>query len=467
MSSMTCRFVSVNVACDCQNVSNARSNCCTDRVCLFLAATFFASLLAPWLSAQQTSAPANANARLCSLLCGAYEVGPGWLVGVSSEDSDLIYQDFQTGRLGLLRKTGDRAFTAGPTLMDATPVLSTFRFIEDSSNRITALVIEEQGRPTRTANKLNLQQTEVKIQNGEIALAGELISSDSRAVQPGIVIIPGGGPQKRDLLQSWWWAYNGFTVLTYDKRGAGRSMGTSKQASILDLAEDAIAAVRMLRHNGKITKGQVGIIGHSEGGFVAPVVASRLKDLSFVIALAPSLFAMPQQVVHEVGTTLQCQGFSADDISRAKTLRDSLNRTVLANGPWPKLASDIQAAEKEKWFREARVTTQWKKPSADMIEANRRYLDFEPASFWIHVRAPVLAIYGEVDTQIATAESQKSLQSALRKAQHHDHIIQVFPKTNHIFLEADSGCSDEYSKLSRIVPGYFHTLITWTLRHVR
>jgi dipeptidyl aminopeptidase/acylaminoacyl peptidase len=102
-----------------------------------------------------------------------------------------------------------------------------------------------------------------------------------------------------------------------------------------------------------------------------------------------------------------------------------------------------------------------------MIEENRRYLDFNPAIFWIQVRAPVLAMYGEVDTQVATEESQKRLQNALRKAQHRDHSIHVFPKSNHIFVEADGGCSDEYPKLSRIVPGYFQTLITWPLRHVR
>jgi hypothetical protein len=115
----------------------------------------------------------------------------------------------------------------------------------------------------------------------------------------------------------------------------------------MDLAEDAMAAVRVLRSNRKVAKGQVGIIGHSEGGFVAPVVASRVKDLSFVIVLAPPLFPMPQQVLHEVGTSLQCQGFSAEDIARAKTLREALNRAVIANGPWPKLASDIHVAERE------------------------------------------------------------------------------------------------------------------------
>jgi hypothetical protein len=176
---------------------------------------------------------------------------------------------------------------------------------------------------------------------------------------------------------------------------------------------------------------------------------------------------MSQQVLHEVGTTLQCQGLSAEDIARAKTLREALHRAVLANGPWPKLANDIQTAEKEKWFCGARVAAQWKQPSAEMIEENRRYLDFNPTTFWIQVRAPVLAMYGEVDTQVATEESQKRLQNALRKAQHRDHSIHVFPKSNHIFPRPTAAARRTTRKLSRMVPGYFQTLITWTLRHVR
>jgi hypothetical protein len=161
------------------------------------------------------------------------------------------------------------------------------------------------------------------------------------------------------------------------------------------------------------------------------------------------------------------EGFSADEIAQARTLRASMNRTVVKNGPWQELENDILAAEKEKWFRGARVGGQWKKPSAGMIENNRRYLDFDPAKFWIHVTAPVLALYGEVDTQIDTAESQKRLQNLLREARHRDHTVRTFAKANHTFLEAESGCSDEYPKLSRIVPGYFHTLITWALKRSR
>jgi len=389
------------------------------------------------------------------------------MIAVGSEDSDLVYQDFQSGQLGVLHRSGETVFTAGFTLLSTTPVRSTFRFIEDSTKRVTDLAIEQKEQPTRPAIKLKFPQREFKARNEAGTLAGTIISATSRERHPGIVIIPGGGPKKRDTLQSWWWVYNGFTVLTYDKRGTGMSTGDYKQARITDLAADALAAVTLLKGEPSVDKDQVGIVGISEAGLTAPVVAANSSAVEFVVVSSAPGYSMPQQVVHEVAATSQCEGFSDEDVTRAKALRISLNEAVLKNGPWIQLARDIQSAETEKWFRGARVAPGWKSPFAAMIETNRRYLDFDPAKYWRQVKVPVLVVYGELDTQVDVKESQRIISRAHTKAQNRDHTVVVFPKANHILLEADRGCPDEYPRLSRIVPGYFNTLITWVLRRVR
>lgn len=105
----------------------------------------------------------------------------------------------------------------------------------------------------------------------------------------------------------------------------------------------------------------------------------------------------------------------------------------------------------------------WKSPSQTMIERTRRYLAFDPADYWKFVSVPVLAVYGDVDTQVPVHESERFLPAE----KNHNRTLRIYNKANHIFLEAETGCDDEMPTLSRIVPGYFQTLITWALRQVR
>ncbi len=177
--------------------------------------------------------------------------------------------------------------------MASSPAVVTFRFIEDAEGRIKRLQLQESGRPLRTASRVDFERVDVTFHNGATKLAGTVVSRQPVNKRPGIVLIPGGGPQKRDNLQSLWWAYNEFRVLTYDKRGVGQSSGAYPEASILDLATDAASAVSALRSDALTDKTQVGVVGHSEGGFVAPVLASRVPDLAFVIVLAARNHAGP------------------------------------------------------------------------------------------------------------------------------------------------------------------------------
>lgn len=405
----------------------------------------------------------------CARYCGLYEVTPGWVIGISVEDSDFIYQDFMSGRLGILaEKSGASAtFVGGPTLMASSPEVVTFSFTSDSADRITGMRLRENGRPLRTGNRVDFERTDVTFHSGKIKLAGTVISRQPATKRPGIVLIPGGGPQKRDALQSLWWAYNGFRVLTYDKRGVGRSTGAYSEAAIPDLAADAVSAVAALRSDPLIDRTQIGVVGHSEGGFVAPVLATRVRDLAFVIVLSAPLAAMPNQVVHEVESGLKCEGFPAEAIAKAKQLRIALNDAVLQNSKWQSLQHQIGVAEGEKWFRGARVRPEWKAPSETRIDLTRRYLDFDPAAYWKLVRAPVLALYGEADTQVSATESRTALERLLPAAKDDNRTIHIYPKANHIFLEAETGCDDEVPMLSRIVPGYYQTLITWAARQIK
>jgi pimeloyl-ACP methyl ester carboxylesterase len=176
---------------------------------------------------------------------------------------------------------------------------------------------------------------------------------------------------------------------------------------------------------------------------------------------------MPDQVVHEVASGLNCAGFPAEAIAKAKALRVALNDAVLQNQNWKSLQREIEVAERERWFRGARVSREWKTPSQAMIALTRRYLDFNPVDYWKLVKTPVLAMYGEADTQVQADESRTILQQALPDVKNHHRTVYIYPKAKHIFLEAETGCDEEMPTLSRIVPGYYQTLMNWAVRQIR
>ena len=129
---------------------------------------------------------ASPTAQWCARGCGLYEVTPGWTIGIGQEDSDLVYQDFQSGRLGILKTKGDASatFSVGPTLMASSPEVVTFRFIEDADGRIKRLQLQESGRPLRTASRVDFERVDVTFHNGDTKLAGTVVSPSP----------PGNGP---------------------------------------------------------------------------------------------------------------------------------------------------------------------------------------------------------------------------------------------------------------------------------
>lgn len=401
------------------------------------------------------------NQRLCQRFCGVYEVTPGWIITLAMQGPDFVYQDFHSGRLALLQPAGENSLTVGPNLSDPAPVEITFWLAEN----LSSLVVQEQSYPQRTARKLDFRREEVTFRNGSVTLAGTLTRPDTKGPHPAVLIVPGGGSQDRNDLQIGWWVYHGFAVLAYDKRGVGKSAGKLSNASIPDLAGDALGAFDLLKSHREIDKTQIGLVGHSEAGFVAPVVASRSRDVAFLIVTAAPALPTPEQVVHELASDMRCDGFSEADIVKAKVLRGTLNDVVLHDRNWNELKQSIQSAQSEKWFRASRVSKEWLNPPAALIETHWRYLQFDPLPVWKKVTAPVLVIGAERDTQIDASHSMRTIGAALTEGGNKDHTLTLFPASNHIFLESGTGCSDEYPRLRRIVPGYFGTVMSWALRH--
>src|SRR5690606_17482638 len=194
--------------------------------------------------------------------------------------------------------------------------------------------------------------------SGEITLAGTLTLPRGSGPHPAIVLLHGGGAQTRDFF--WlphFLARRGFAVLAYDKRGVGQSTGDWRNASVQDLADDALAAVAFLNADRRIRDHRIGLYGASAGGWTAPVAAQRAPDqIAFVIVRSGSFLTERRNVIYEVESDLRAAGYGDDVVAAARACHQRDIAVVEAGGVgWEVLRAALRAASGEPWCALARL----------------------------------------------------------------------------------------------------------------
>lgn len=245
---------------------------------------------------------------------------------------------------------------------------------------------------------------EISFQNSEqgIQLAGLLFVPDSDGPFPAAVIIQGSGTSLRDnrwyLTLAQHLQYNGILVLLPDKRGSEQSGGDWRTASFDDLATDTLAAVDYLKKQSDFEVSEIGVIGLSQGGHIAPLVADKSDDLSYVVNIVGGAVPMHDLLVYEENNNLRelgiLPGFS----------------DLLA---YPSAWSIIYARQKGFW---------------DAIG------NFDPIPFWERLTIPSLVLYGEDDKNVPTIRSAELLESLNNR----NIEVRIYPDSGHA-LESPEG----------------------------
>ena len=171
--------------------------------------------------------------------------------------------------------------------------------------------------------------TTITFQNGDVTLAGTLDLPAGEGPFPAIVPIHGSPPLTRNdmynLYISHFFLQHGFAVLRYDKRGTGESTGTypdvgsiieDSEAMLNDLADDALAGVKYLKNHSLIDQNMIGVAGHSQGGWIAPLAASKSPDVAFAIALSGPTCTLGQEMYYSDLTGEGIQMEEASDMAR-------------------------------------------------------------------------------------------------------------------------------------------------------
>jgi pimeloyl-ACP methyl ester carboxylesterase len=301
------------------------------------------------------------------------------------------------------------------------------------------------------------KQEQVSFRNGDVTLSGTLLLPLTKGPQPAVVFLHGAGPEGRygaRFLAEYLTRY-GIAALIYDKRGVGKSTGDWKRSDFNDLAGDAIAGIHLLQQIKEINPKQIGLYGHSQGGMIAPLIASRSKDVAFIISGAGSAVPVYESEINSITNQVRAQGISGMELAEATEFIKEWVNVMRTGQGWEQFDSATEKARGTKWFPMLHMP-----PKDHWIWAfHKRIYDYNAADYWAQVSIPVLVIYGERDLYVPLAQTFLNVDRALRKAKNRDYTILVLPRASHAFnIQPEAGQPFEWS---HIASGFPDLLTAW------
>jgi dienelactone hydrolase len=402
-------------------------------------------------------------------LIGYYEMRPGHVVSILKFPVGPVYSDYTTGRVGVLFPSSEDTFFGGPSFQVSVPIAIRCRLSTDPVANLTALHWQDSSGQ-QIGRKLDQQREEVTFNNGDVVLSGTLVLPSGKGPHPALIRIQGAGPSTRRNAYDGWFAYHGVAYLSFDKRGTGKSTGDWREAGISELADDVLAAVRFLRQRNDIDPDQIGIEGDSEGGWIAPAVATRDPRIKFIVIWAGPAMDYVPELMNEVEEGVKARGLSGDDLKKAlefkrRALQMLADGAGLSDDAWAVFQAYVGAYRNEKWFSYVGEPEQRGRPQKKL------YLmaQIKSSELWRQVRIPVLAMYGGKDLNVPAGKNVTALTQELTAAGNKDFTIKVFPDANHDGFETTDPMADgeQVRYLKRIVPGLINVQMSWVLAHVR
>jgi hypothetical protein len=297
-----------------------------------------------------------------------------------------------------------------------------------------------------------------------IKLAATLTIPSGSGPFKAVIMITGSGAQNRNeelmghkpfLIISDFLTRSGIAVLRYDDRGVGGSEGKYSEATSADLATDAEAAFNFLRNNPKINPKMIGLIGHSEGGLIAPIVASANHSIGFIVSLAGPGVNGEQIILRQTQDISRLSGISESDINEStKTNRELY--AILKKEKNNKEA-EIKIMDCYKKILEKKNTSEEDlKKAVNQLRQTfgsnsytwlRYFIMTNPASLWKQVKCPVLALNGDKDQQVAADENIPAIEKALKSGGNKSSMTAIIPGLNHLFQHCKTGSPSEYATI--------------------
>lgn len=296
------------------------------------------------------------------------------------------------------------------------------------------------------------KEEEVYIENGDIILAATLTLPNGNQKFPAVVLVSGSGAQNRDeelmghrpfLVIADYLTRNGIAVLRYDDRGFAKSTGDFASATTFDFATDARAAVNYLKTRKEINSEHIGLIGHSEGGIIAPLVAVDEPELDFIVLLAGCAVRGDSILMMQADLIAEASG--VNNIQREETAKTNrkIYDMIIQNKSRDEIITvlssvmDTEIAKNEAFV----VTNPW----------FRTFINYDPFPTLSKVKCRVLAINGTKDLQVPYRENVNAIDEALKKGGNKQYKIMVMDGLNHLLQHCETGLPNEYAEIEETI----------------
>ena len=298
-----------------------------------------------------------------------------------------------------------------------------------------------------------------------IKFAGTLTLPKGNGPFRTAILITGSGPQNRDeelLGHKPFWVIadyltrNGIAVLRYDDRGTAQSEGDFATATSLDFVVDAMAAVEYLKTRKEIDVNKIGLIGHSEGGLIAPIVATKTSDVAYIVLLAGPGLPGSDIITLQAELIARASGETEENIKLGKNFNIKVFNEINSSTDDEELKDNLDKmfsefydglppAEQKKMGSK---DTFMKRKAALLAPWFRYFLKYDPRPTLEKVTCPVLALNGGKDLQVPPKEDLREIEKALKNGENKNYKIVELPGLNHLFQTSVTGSPSEYNKIT-------------------
>jgi dienelactone hydrolase len=280
----------------------------------------------------------------------------------------------------------------------------------------------------RITDAATVTETAVQIDGPAGQLSAAIILPAGRGPHPGVVFLHGAGPQPKDASRfaARELAKRGIVALIFDKRGIAGSTGELAGASFSDLADDGVAAAKYLLSLPEVST--VGFFGHSQGGWIGPLAATKWEKSAFVISSAGPAVPPSREAHWEFVRNLHELDASESDIEIARQAIDDWHEGV-RSGNWSRFDAALETIRSKFWFKPAGLNHLPREPDAGFADSYRAYMDYDPMPTLKTLRVPMLSIFAPLDESIDALETEQILRGLIEQGS--DIQIKLYPGYDH------------------------------------
>ena len=320
----------------------------------------------------------------------------------------------------------------------------------------------------------------------EITLAGTLTLPSGKGPFPAVLLITGSGPQDRNdtiyghypfMVLADYLTRQGIAVLRVDDRGVGESTGDFSRATSEDFASDVLAGIGYLKTREEINPERIGLIGHSEGGLIAPMVAVQSPDVAFIVMMAGTGLTGEEILYLQGALISRAMGVNEEDIIKNRQFNEKIFSVIKEEKDKKNAEERLRQMFMEDWEK---VSDEEKEKIGDpevYINAQLQsllspwlkfFLTYDPKPTLSKVKCPVLAINGEKDLQVPPKENLSAIEEALVAGGNKNFTVEELPGLNHLFQTAQTGVPSEYAKIEETIsPIALKIIGDWILEQTR